>query len=171
MPIEHGDDGLQIEQDDAGPSRRAEQEAKPAFAGSGTHREDHGRVHGASRALAGLDAVRDGTSLVIDGDEGEIGELIVEQKPAHHRAVAEGLLDGGGHGHGVAVVIDDGDMARADALKRRVVTIGALARVGRRAAVGLTERAVRIDQRAALIEIGAVEQAGDGAVTKSGSAR
>ena len=45
VPIEHGDDGLQIEQDDAWPSRRAKQEAKPAFAGGRSHREDHGRIH------------------------------------------------------------------------------------------------------------------------------
>ena len=126
MPVEHGDDGLQVVQDDARPSRRAEHKAKLAFAGSPRAKID-GRVHRASRALAGLDAVRHRTALVIDGDEGEIGELVVEQEAARHQMRAEGLLDGGGHGDRVAVVIDDGNMAGADILQRRVVAVSALA--------------------------------------------
>ena len=53
-------------------------------------------------------------------------------------------------------------MAGADALQRRIASVGALARVGRRACCGFPERAVGVDQRAALIEIGAVEQARHG---------
>ena len=53
------------------------------------------------------------------GLEVEVGELVVEQEPAHHLLRAEEALDGRGHRHGVARRVDDGDVARAGDLVHR----------------------------------------------------
>ena len=42
--------------------------------------ENHGGVHGTARALPRFDAVGHRMAVVVDGHEGEIGELIVEQE-------------------------------------------------------------------------------------------
>ena len=120
--VEHAEDYLGDELNDARPSRGAGHEHRLAVL------EHQGRRHAAAGAFsahrprvfqggtagfpAGFQPVGDGASPAVNAAHGEIGELVVEQKPAarHHHRAAEGLLDGGGHGHHVALTVHDGEM-------------------------------------------------------------
>src|SRR5262249_16823153 len=62
---------------------------------------------------------------------------------------------------GVTIVINDGDVARADILQGGVATVNALSRIGRGARSSLADRAVRLDKSTALGGITAVEPAAD----------
>ncbi len=55
----------------------------------------------------------DGLALGVGGREAEVGQLVVQQKALDHLARAESVLDGGGHGQGIAMGIDDADVRRA----------------------------------------------------------
>ena len=82
--------------------------------------EHDGRRHRGARPLAGLDAVGDRAPSVA-GDEGEVGELVVEQEAADHQPRAEGVLDRRGHRGDVAVGIDDDEMRGRRHVEREAV--------------------------------------------------
>ena len=167
-PIDQGDDGLDVEDDD----RRA---AGAAQHDSASRRRRRRRWSGPWRCAGACPARRDwrlGFPSSSTGSKGEVGELVVEQEAAHHGARAEGLLDARGHGDSIAVVVDDGDMARAAALLRaRRRPNAPCFMLGGVPATTFCQRAVGIDQSAALGEIGRIEQTSDRTATKSESAR
>ena len=93
-----------------------------------------------------------------NGRETEVGELVVQEEAVDHAARAEDALDGRGHRHHIARLIDDHECGRAAGFDR-VVRAGRTAPGGRPAA-GL-RRVVVADQRRAVPEVAGVEQAGD----------
>ena len=113
-----------------------------------------GRLPGSTRLATGV-------SLFVDRLEGKIGELVVEQETAHHGPRSEGVFDRRGHGKGVAVVVDDGDVAGAAFLNRTVIAESALLHVRRRSGGNGCEGAFRIDQGAAFGKVSRVEQPGE----------
>ena len=82
--------------------------------------EDDGRRHGAARSLARLDPVGHRSPLRIDRRKGEIGELVVEQKAAHHLLRAERGFDRARHRDQVARIVDDRHVGRGRQIERIV---------------------------------------------------
>ena len=69
--------------------------------------------HGRTRPFARLHAVGHRPALGVGGREAEVGQFVVQQEALDHLARAEDVLDGGGHGQGIALRIDDADVAGA----------------------------------------------------------
>ena len=140
VPVERGDQGLDYVVDNGAAAGRAQQQHQGAVAV-----EHHGRRHAAARPLARLDAV--GHLLpVLLGDEGKIGELVIQEEAAHHLLTAEGELDRAGHGHGVARGIDDGQMAGGRQFGRSAVREFGQRRARRCAGQGMAQRMIRPHQ-------------------------
>jgi hypothetical protein len=82
VPVQQRDERLRDMPDDARPTRRPRQDLRPPGA-----IEDDGRRGGGARALARLDPVRDGAAILL-GEEGEVGELVVQQEATEKDARA-----------------------------------------------------------------------------------
>ena len=157
-PVEQRDERLDDIEDDAAAARRAEHGFDVALVV-----EDDGRRHGAARPLARRHGVGDGLARRVHRHEGKIRQLVVEQEAGRPVVRAEAALDGGGHRHGIAVAVDDRDVAGAGALDRRIDAERLPLEAGRLAGLRLVGGALRVDQRAALADIRVIEQAvGDG---------
>lgn len=116
LPVEQRDQRFCDEADDLAAAGRADHRIETP-----ERIEDQGRGHRGARPLARLDAVGDGLAVFLR-QEGEIGQLVVEQEAAlGHQPRAETILDRRGHRDGIAVAVDDRDVAGAvlDAIGRR----------------------------------------------------
>ena len=74
--------------------------------------------------LPGADGVGDGASFGVGRQKREIGQLVVQQKARGPVVRAERAFDGRRHGDGIAVIVDDGDVAGAGALVGGVAAEG-----------------------------------------------
>ena len=155
FPIDDADDALRDETDDARAARRAHDEAQtPALV------EQHRRRHARQRAFAALDAIRD--RLAVDlGHVVEVGELIVQDEAADHELAAERALHARRHRDGVAMAVDDREVARRRPLGRRARSV--VPSRGRKRIAGLDRRhgLARVDQRRARAQVARVEQSRD----------
>ena len=97
------------------------------------------------------------TALAVRWADGEIRQLIVEQKTCRPHARAECRLDGGGHGYGIAHAVDDGEMAGACELQRGVVAHGAFFQPGGHAGGRLRHGLIAADQATAGGQIAGIE--------------
>src|SRR5262245_49845319 len=75
VPVEERDKSFDHERDDARAARRADYREEPAL----VVKDESGR-HGATRTFAGLHTVCDLRAIAVSRTEGEIGELVVEEK-------------------------------------------------------------------------------------------
>src|SRR4029079_17969387 len=124
---------LHDEADDLRAARRADDEPDPVAVV-----EHERRRHRAQRPLAALDAIRDRLSAAF-GLVVEVVELVVQDEAAGHELAAERALNARRQRHGVAVSVDDREVAprrpfprdprRAapgrDARRRSALTVGA----------------------------------------------
>ncbi len=154
-PVERRDDDARHVVDDRVTAGRPDDHHEPPV------RVEHesGR-HRTARTLARLDPVRDRSPALLR-DEREVGELVVEQEPAHEPVVPEQELDARGQRHRIALGVDDGDVRRRGKIGLDAVTERRGRGAGRAARPGADERPVRRDQARALRQVRGREQPGD----------
>ena len=117
--VDDVEQGLQHGRDDAAAAGRAEHHHQLAALA------DDGRAHRAERPLAGRDRVRFALHQAVAVRHAELGgevvHLVVEQHAGARRGDlgAEPVVQGVGHGDGVALAIDDRVVRRVAALVRR----------------------------------------------------
>ncbi|CFN43426.1 Uncharacterised protein [Bordetella pertussis] len=151
LPIEHADQRLGHVVDDGAAAGRTQRQHGLAGA-----KHDHGR-HRAARPLARLDPVGDQPPFRIAVGGREVRHLVVEQETAHEDLAAERGLDGGRHGNHVARGIHRHQVAgrgHLDGVVARAFGQQPL-RIARQ---GRLHAAVGADQRAALAQVGGIEQ-------------
>ena len=121
LPIEEPDEGLDDVEDDARSARRAEDGEDLALSSKTMvgAMELRGRLPPSTRLAIGRPSSSTGRN------EKSVSWLL-SRKPAGPDARAEGAFDRGREGDRVAVGVDDREMARADALERRVDAEGVL---------------------------------------------
>lgn len=117
--------------------------------------EDQGRAHRAARPLTRLHAIGDGGAVGAEWIGGEVGELVVQHESVDEMERSEGRFDRGGHRGGIAVLIDDRDMAGAVLGRLRADTEWHRAEIAR---LRGAHAVAGIDETGALLQIVLVQQ-------------
>ncbi len=108
--------------------------------------------------------IRDQLAVFIEGVPGKIGELIVEEHPAHHARRAKNAFDTGGHRHHITPVIDHYKMGSTRPIVCGICPKSGTGGFGRLEGPGVSrgyavDRFFWIDQFGPSCEVGLIEHA------------